>query len=151
MNKGGIEMASVFDVAKYILDSLGGMSTWKLQKLCYYSQAWAIAWTETPLFTERIEAWANGPVCPDLFQSHRGKFMVDSHSITVGDTANLTIDQKETIDKVIEYYGNWEPYELREQTHSEDPWKIARAGLPDGAPSTNEITPASMGEYYGKL
>ena len=56
-------MASVFDVAKYILNNKGRMSTWKLQKLCYYSQAWSLAWTETPLFEEDFEAWKNGPVC----------------------------------------------------------------------------------------
>ena len=33
-------MATVFDVTKYILHKCGKMSTWKLQKLCYYSQAW---------------------------------------------------------------------------------------------------------------
>ena len=32
-------MATVFDVAKYILKKQGKMSTWKLQKLCYYAQA----------------------------------------------------------------------------------------------------------------
>lgn len=32
-------MANVFDVAKYILEKKGIMSTMKLQKLCYYAQA----------------------------------------------------------------------------------------------------------------
>ena len=53
-------MANVFDVAKYILNSVGGdISTMKLQKLCYYSQAWSLAWGET-LFNEDFEAWSNG-------------------------------------------------------------------------------------------
>ena len=43
-------MATVFDVAKYILHKKKKLSTWKLQKLCYYAQAWSIAWTEHPLF-----------------------------------------------------------------------------------------------------
>lgn len=43
-------MATVFDVAQYILEKTGKISTMKLQKLCYYSQAWALAWTEDPLF-----------------------------------------------------------------------------------------------------
>ena len=38
-------MGTVFDVAKYILSKTGSITTWKLQKLCYYSQAWALAWT----------------------------------------------------------------------------------------------------------
>ena len=47
-------MASVFDVAKYILQKSGSMSTWKLQKLCYYSQAWSLAWTEAPISMGRV-------------------------------------------------------------------------------------------------
>lgn len=50
-------MATVFDVAKYILDRCSEMSTWKLQKLCYYSQAWHLAWTEKSIFGEDFEAW----------------------------------------------------------------------------------------------
>lgn len=42
----GVSVAAVFDVAKYILEKQGRMSTWKLQKLCYYSQAWSLAWTD---------------------------------------------------------------------------------------------------------
>lgn len=33
-------MATVGDVASYILESRGRMTTMKLQKLCYYSQGW---------------------------------------------------------------------------------------------------------------
>lgn len=32
-------MANVFDVAAYILEKEGEMTTMKLQKLCYYAQA----------------------------------------------------------------------------------------------------------------
>ena len=45
-------MANVFDVAKYILEKLGTLSTMKLQKLCYYCQAWSLVWDDTPLFDE---------------------------------------------------------------------------------------------------
>lgn len=45
-------MANVFDTAKYILEKSGKMSTMKLQKLCYYSQAWALVWDDAPLFDE---------------------------------------------------------------------------------------------------
>ena len=45
-------MATVFDVAKYILHKKGRISTWKLQKLCYYSQAWQLAWTGRSIFEE---------------------------------------------------------------------------------------------------
>jgi uncharacterized phage-associated protein len=55
-------MAKVSDVAEYILEKVGETTAMKLQKLVYYSQAWHLAWTEQPLFKDKIEAWCNGPV-----------------------------------------------------------------------------------------
>lgn len=144
-------MANVFDAAKYILHEKGMISTWKLQKLCYYSQAWSLAWTEKPLFDEDFEAWANGPVCPELFHAHQGKFAVNENSLKKGDIANLSEDEKDTINVVLQTYGDWEPYELKEQTHNERPWKEARGTLPEGAYSDAVITKDSMGAYYGGL
>jgi uncharacterized phage-associated protein len=65
-------MANVRDVAQYILEQQGQMTTWKLQKLVYYAQAWSLVWDERPLFDDRIEAWANGPVIRSLTMSTRG-------------------------------------------------------------------------------
>ena len=144
-------MASVFDVAKYVLNKEGSMSTWKLQKLCYYSQAWSLAWTEEPIFQEDFEAWANGPVCPELFRSHQGLFNVGIKNLEKGNPNNLTDDQKETIDIVLRDFGNMAPYELREMTHNEAPWKDARANLPEGAYCNNTITKEAMGTFYGSL
>src|ERR1700733_8590182 len=93
-----IRMATVFDVAAYILAKRGGMTAWKLQKLVYYSQAGSLVWDERPLFAERIEAWANGPVCPDLYAAHRGAFIVTE--IDRGDPSRLIVDATETIDAV---------------------------------------------------
>lgn len=47
-------MANIFDTAKYILEKSGSMSTMKLQKLCYYSQAWSLVWDDSPLFEEDL-------------------------------------------------------------------------------------------------
>ena len=145
-------MASVFSVARYILEQLGNVSAWKLQKLCYYCQAWSLAWTGEPIFQEEFEAWRNGPVCRDLFRAHQGRFIVTLSDIPSGNgNDSLTDDQKDTIDSVLQTYGTYEPYELREQTHSENPWREARGDLPDDATSNAIITKSSMGEYYGSL
>lgn len=143
-------MANVFDTAKYILNKTGSVSTWKLQKLCFYAQAWSIAWTDEPLFEEDFQAWRNGPVCPVLFQQHKGKFIVKPDDIE-GFPCELTADEKDTVDKVLEHYGDWEPYKLREQTHEEEPWKAARGDLPADAHCENVISKDSMGLYYGAL
>lgn len=144
-------MADVFDVAKYILNKMGKISTWKLQKLCYYSQAWHIAWTEHPIFDEDFEAWSNGPVCPELFKQHQGLFMVSEENFSFGDISNLTDDQKESIDIILRDYGNMSPYELRELTHREQPWKETRGDLPDFVRSNKVISKDLMGDFYSSL
>ena len=139
-------MADVFDVAQYILDKRGQMTAWKLQKLVYYSQAWSLVWDQRPLFSERIEAWANGPVCPPLYIEHRGQFIV--RKIDDGMPAEIDKDGRETIDAVLEYYGDKHPQWLSDLTHAEAPWKDARGDLPRGAPCQNEITYVAMAAYY---
>lgn len=142
-------MANAHDVAAYILQQRGPMTAMKLQKLVYYSQAWSLVWDEKPLFPERIEAWANGPVCPELFQHHRRMFEVQEWP--QGSPDALTSDERETIDAVLEFYGDKPSQWLSDLTHMEKPWREARQGLPPGAPSQREITIASMAEYYGGL
>ncbi len=125
------------------------MTAMKLQKLVYYAQAWSLVWEDRPLFDERIEAWANGPVVPALYERHRGMFRVEHWP--GGDPGKLTEDDKSTVEAVLNFYGDKSSQWLSDLTHSEAPWRDARAALPPGAPSRNEITPAAMAEYYLSL
>lgn len=143
-------MANVFDVAKYILEKQGSMSTMKLQKLCYYSQAWALVWDDAPLFEEDFQAWANGPVCPELFYKTQGNFLARAEDET-GGKGDLTGNQKDTIDHVLAHYGKHDAQWLSQLTHMEDPWNQAREGVPSGAGCNHIITKESMAMYYGGL
>ncbi|KJU85358.1 phage-associated protein [Candidatus Magnetobacterium bavaricum] len=140
---------SVFDIASYILNKCGKMTAVKLQKLVYYCQAWSLVWDEEPLFHEKIEAWANGPVVRELYNKHRGSFEVSP--VSYGDTLCLSEKQKETVDSVLEYYGNKSSQWLSDLTHKEDPWKNARKGLTPSTRGSRAITHASMMEYYSSL
>lgn len=142
-------MASVHDVAAYILRAQGEMTTWKLQKLVYYSQAWHLVWDGEELFPEPIQAWANGPVVRELYDLHKGAFKVKSWKR--GSVRNLTASQKETINGVLRAYGKKTPFWLSQLTHMEPPWRRAREGLAPGARSTRVIKPEWMAEYYGSL
>lgn len=143
-------MLSVFDVAKYILTKCGRMSTMKLQKLCYYSQAWSLVWDDEPLFDEEFEAWANGPVCAELFYRTQGQYSVEPED-EPGDIEKITSNQKDTINKVLAYYGKHDAQWLSRLTHLEEPWKIAREGIEPGASGSVVISKASMAQYYGGL
>ena len=143
-------MANVFDVAKYILEKKGPMSTMKLQKLCYYAQAWALVWDDKPLFEENFEAWANGPVCRELFLKTKGQYSVSADDETGGD-GDLSENQKDTIDQVLRHYGDQNAQWLSQLTHMEDPWNEAREGIPAGEGCNRLITKESMALYYGGL
>lgn len=146
-------MATVFDAAKYIVDKCGVIDVWKLHKLLYYSQAWALVWDERPLFDSKVEAWANGPVFPDLSSRHNGMYAVDSSSDIFADANPETLDEnaRETIDAILRDYGDKAGHWLRALTHLEDPWKQAREGVPLMEPCDNEITHGMMRLYYGAL
>lgn len=146
MGKNAID---AIDVASYILSKTGKLTTMKLQKLVYYSQAWSLVWDGKPLFEEDFQAWANGPVCPSLFKKHKGKFVIDKTELK--SDATFTDVEKETIDAVLEYYGEKDAYWLSELTHAEAPWKIARGNCPPGQLCNSVITKESMQEYYGSL
>ncbi|MCW4013090.1 MAG: DUF4065 domain-containing protein [Candidatus Bathyarchaeota archaeon] len=121
----------------------------KLQKLVYYSQAWSLVWDEKPLFADKIQAWANGPVVPSLFFKHKGQFSIDT--LVDGNSANLTGSEKETIDSVLAAYGDKTAQWLVALTHLEQPWLDARGGCAEGASCNAEITQAAMAEYYSGL
>ncbi len=142
-------MANVFDVAKYILEKQEPMTTMKLQKLVYYCQAWSLVWDEKPLFPEQIQAWASGPVVKELYNVHRGMFAVSD--IAKGSIGNLDATEKETIDAVLCAYGAKPAQWLADLTHMEQPWNDAREGYDPGDNCENEITLASMHEYYSSM
>jgi len=123
----------------------------KLQKLLYYCQAWSLAWDGVPLFGEDFQAWANGPVCPELFDMHKGRFVVDASAFDDVAGCSFTEWQLDTLQSVLSYYGDKDPQWLSELTHKENPWKLTRANVPMGEHCTKVIEKDLMQEYYGGL
>ena len=140
-------MNSCFDVAKYILEKKGPMTTMKLHKILYYCQAWSLVWDEDKLFKEKIEAWINGPVIPELYKcklDSKNNIFKESHGIE-------DENQRDTINRVIDYYGDKDSQYLSDLTHSEEPWKKARKGLSPTERGNNEIMAFDMLEYYSSI
>lgn len=144
-------MTSAKDVAAYILEKQGSMTAMKLQKLLYYSQAWHLVWTEERLFSDKFEAWANGPVAPSIYQLHRQRFMVDRDLPGLADAQPLDGNAIHSVDAVLQTYGPMTPLDLSELTHREAPWREARGDAAPGERSTATITEAAMAEYYEAL
>ncbi|MDX1890114.1 Panacea domain-containing protein [Mycolicibacterium sp. 050158] len=144
-------MADVRDVARYILHKRAPMSAMKLQKLVYYSQGWHLAFDGEPLYDSAIEAWANGPVVRDLYRMHRGLFHLGEATLGTYDPASLKPSEVETIDAVLQAYGDLDANQLSNLTHTEAPWIEARSGAPAGRRSDAEIGLASMQEFFDAL
>jgi uncharacterized phage-associated protein len=142
-------MVNVHDVVAYIVKKLGKTSAMKLQKLLYYCQAWSLVWDEAPLFKNKIEAWANGPVIRLVYNCYKGSFAVATPKF--GDPSALNPTQRETVDAVLEAYGQKSAQWLIQLTHREKPWLDARVGLAPGEAGDQEITLEAMAEYYGGL
>lgn len=138
------------DVAEFILEKLGPMPAMKLQKLVYYAQAWHLVWSDAPLFEERIEAWANGPVVPALYQMHRQEFILNPGKFH-GTPGALSADEADSVSRVLTHYGDKNSQWLSDLTHSEAPWQNARVGLAPGERGTTPIELGAMAEYYGSL
>jgi uncharacterized phage-associated protein len=146
-------MAHILNVARHISNRTPGLTAMKLQKLVYYSQAWSLVWDEAPLFEDRIEAWANGPVVSALYFHHRGQFQVNEGMFAYQPDMPLTEIQVDTVNRVIDFYAPQTAQWLSDLTHMEDPWVNAREreGLADGQRGDPEITMADMAEYYSGL
>ena len=106
-------------------------------------------WDDEALFNEHIEAWINGPVCPALYELHRGKFHLSE--VESGDASALSEVQKETVDAVLRSYGDRSPQWLSDLTHMEAPWQEARKGISPRVRGNSVINLESMAEYYESL
>ena len=141
-------MGSVIDVAKWFLQK-EPMTHKKLQKLCYYAQAWHLALLDKPLFHEEIQAWIHGPVIPALYRNFAG---CGWRKIPKTDGTDVQFDAQteEVLEAVFVTYGEFSGDQLERLTHSELPWIEARGNLQPYEPCENIISLKSMADYYAK-
>jgi uncharacterized phage-associated protein len=141
-------LADAHDVAAAILARTGRVTTMKLQKLVYYAQAWQLVFHGRPLFSDRIEAWSEGPVTRVLSDTHRGRYTVDSWPR--GDAHNLTPEEAQTVGWVLDQYARFSAESLSRMTHLDSPWRTTRGILPDGARSNKQIPVDEIRNFYSR-
>ena len=110
-----------------------------------------MVWDERPLFYQKIEAWANGPVIRALFNFHKGMYDISSSKLSIGDERNLSKEQKETVDAVLNFYGDKTAQWLINQTHFEKPWREARIGMDPEEKFYIQDAYDKSYEYYSSL
>ena len=119
---------SVFDIANWFL-SKEPMTQKKLQKLCYYAQAWCYALNNYRLMDTVFEAWIHGPVSPPLYDKFKN-FGYNSIRIAGKYVSNIALEAL---------------------SHSEPPWIEARAGYSPDERCNVRISPEAMKRYYSSI
>lgn len=143
------EMANAIDVAAYILEQIGSVTTMKLQKLVYYTQVRYLVMNGRPLFSDEIQAWANGPVAPNLYRIHSGRYMIGRGGLgQYGSVDALSFAEKAAASYVVSKLGALSGEQLRSLSHSERPWQDARKGYAPGARCSVPISIESMKSFY---
>lgn len=140
-------------VAAYILvRQMKRCEAMKIQKLCYYTQAWYLARYGVPLFAHDFEAWRNGPVSPSLYKYHVG--MIDFPTdklLKVAEPNTLSQGDKVFIDKVLAVYDRYTGVQLQWMAQEQDPWKNTREAYMSHHISDNTIGTQSIIEYYSQF
>lgn len=141
-------MADVRNIAQYFL-SKESMTHKKLEKLCYYTQAWYLANHGQPIMPNRFEAWVHGPVSPDLYAQYKGWgwAQIPKHA---DNSILFTPVEIDLMDKVYDTYGGYTGDDLENLTHQELPWQKARQGCSPSEYSRNPISMKDMRDYYGE-
>ncbi len=135
---------TIFEVANWFL-SRQSMTHKKLQKLCYYAQAWHLALFQNELFTENFEAWVHGPVNKDLYQKYKENGW---NLIPQAGNINIALEISGFLERIWETYGEYDGHQLEALTRSEAPWINARVGLNTWQASNVSISGDDMANYY---
>lgn len=142
-------MERITDVAKYFLHK-ESMTHKKLQKLCYYAQAWYLANYKKPLFQNHFEAWVHGPVSPELYSVYREWGRLPIPQAAADEVRLSTPDASSFLELVYGTYGKFSGDQLENITHQEYPWIKARTGYSAGEYCRNPISLDDMQNYYAK-
>lgn len=121
-------MYDALDVAAFVIrfqnkENLRGGNL-RLQKILYFLQAGYLVETGRPLFKNRIEAWAFGPVVPDVYMKYEF-YPFDWIPDRVVKDESLKINGEDA-EKIATFLKAVDPYPnpwLVDLTLNQDPWK----------------------------
>lgn len=140
---------SVFDVANWFLTK-EPMTHKKLQKLCYYAQAWGYALNRIRLEDTDYQAWTHGPVSPVLWEKFKS-FGFDTIRLKGRFVSTFEKSDIKLLEDIWETYGNNTGNALEALTHRELPWIEARRGYSPTERCSVVISPKTMESYYKSI
>lgn len=93
----------------------------KLQKLLYYAQVWHLAVYKKPLFNDKIEAWAFGPVIRDIYRVYKNCCFLPIKRASDNKKV-LSKQQAAFLNKIYETFMPFTASQLTHMTQLEEPW-----------------------------
>lgn len=140
-------------IAIYIIESLYEVTNLSLQKLLYYVKALGYVFYNKDFFEEECEAWVHGPVFAKIYEKYKsyGRTPIKNEFKKLNYTELLTNEERELCNYVLENLGIYNGSILREFTHRETPWLVAREGLGDNERCTNIIQDALIKDYFKEM
>lgn len=167
-----MQKVSIQDMAKYtvlrLIQNGVTISPLKLQKVLYYMQAWHMVYFErdNTLFDDVPEAWVNGPVYREIYNTYRSIGLYDQIALKDVDSCNETLEedtrklhdklrldkeQEDFVESVLKHYGTMSHDKLVFLTHSQLPWNEARRGLKAFEYTNQKISLDTMFKFYSEL
>ncbi|OUP77100.1 hypothetical protein B5E92_06385 [Erysipelatoclostridium sp. An15] len=148
--------ADIKDVADWFLLK-ENMSNKKIQKLCYYAEAWSLVLLDQDISQNSdFEAWVHGPVSKTLYNEFKGfgwQELTITNPVVVKKRLDelFTKEQIEVLESVWDTYGEYGADQLEALTHTEKPWLEQRKGLGKFQSSTRKISKETMKRYYKSI
>lgn len=148
------EKATIIEAADFFLLKQP-MNQQKLQKLCYYAEAWSEALLGQPIAEiSEFQAWANGPenvVLHGLFHECGCDEIFVDGQVAEHIKKVFSEEQLELLEDVWETYGDATATDLEILTHRELPWIEARGDAKPFQHCTTAISTKTMASYYKSI
>lgn len=141
-------------VARYMLHRAEEVTPMVLQKLLYFAQAFFRALYRTDLFTDDCQAWAYGPVYPDIYRMYSDCGWNPISMPAMGETedfSEFTTREIVLMNAVADIFGMYSGGVLSRITHNERPWIETRGNLLPNDRSAATIDKKLIDDYFKKV
>lgn len=152
---GQDSVPSAFQVANFFLAKIDvsagdSITNLKLQKLCYFAQARSLVEFDRPVFSQSIQAWAHGPVVPELYRRYRKYLWHSVDSTDVRREKRINENHAPLLEDVWAVFSPFSAKQLERIAHAHAPWRDAYGDRPVGAACDVVIKQSAMKAFYSQ-
>lgn len=147
------EHSKLYQCTLYVLEKTEDVTPLALQKILYFIKGFSTQFLKTEIFTEKAQAWPHGPVYKDIyncFSYYKGE-TINFKEILKGYEYDLSDEEKNLIDIIINAFGCYNGGILRNMSHLTTPWINARKGLDEQEHSAREINEKDISKFFKQI